>query len=69
VVAFYFSGELFQIWKQTVPAPMNIYSPLDLIVTKLALSLMLALFFGIPLIIYEAFMFVGKGLYPNEKRF
>ncbi len=69
-IAFLFSGELLQlIWKQTVPVPMTIYSPMDLILTKLSLSLMCALFFGIPIIVYEAFMFVSKGLYANEKNF
>lgn len=69
-IAFLFSGELLQmIWKQTVPVPMTVYSPMELIVTKLTLSLMCALFFGIPLVVYEGFMFVGKGLYANEKMF
>lgn len=69
-IAFLFSGELLQlIWKQTVPVPMTIYSPMELIITKLTLSLMVALFIGIPLVVYEGFMFVGKGLYANEKLF
>ncbi len=69
-IAFLFSGELLQmIWKQTVPVSMTIYSPMELIITKLSLSLMFALFFGIPLIVYEGFMFIGKGLYANEKLF
>ncbi|HEY9206570.1 MAG TPA: twin-arginine translocase subunit TatC [Candidatus Methanoperedens sp.] len=68
-IAFVYSGELFQAWKQTIPLPLNQYSPMDLIIAKLILSLMVALFLGIPLIVYEAFMFVGKGLYANEKRF
>lgn len=68
--AFLFSGELLQfIWKQLVPVPMTIYSPMELIITKLALSLIIALFIGIPLVIYEGFMFVGKGLYANERMF
>jgi sec-independent protein translocase protein TatC len=69
-IAFLFSGQLLQmIWKQTVPVPMTVYSPMELIIAKLTLSLMCALFFGIPVIMYEGFMFVGKGLYPNEKIF
>ena len=68
--AFLFSGELLQfIWKQLVPVPMTIYSPMELIITKLALSLIVALFIGIPLLVYEGFMFVGKGLYANERMF
>lgn len=69
-VTFLFSGELLKlIWEQAVPVSMTIYSPMELIITKLTLSLMCALFFGIPLLIYEAFRFVGKGLYKNEKLF
>lgn len=68
--AFLFSGELLQLtWKQLVPVPMTIYSPMELIITKLALSLIVALFIGIPLLVYEGFMFVGKGLYANERMF
>ncbi len=69
-VAFLYSGKLLQIiWKQTVPVPMTIYAPTELIITRLTLSLMVALFIGIPLMIYEGFMFVGKGLYAKEKLF
>lgn len=69
-IAFMFSGKLLQlIWGHTLPIPMTIYSPLELIITKLTLSLVCALFIGIPLVVYEAFMFVGKGLYRNEKMF
>ena len=69
-IVFIFSGELLQaIWKETVPVPMTIYSPLELIISRLTLSLLCALFIGIPIVIYEGFLFVGKGLYPNEKMF
>ncbi|VVB86320.1 Sec-independent protein translocase protein TatC [uncultured archaeon] len=69
-IAYLFSGEIFQlVWKHTVPVPPSIYSPTDLIVTRLTISLVCALFFGIPLIVYETFMFVGKGLYKHEKSF
>ncbi len=76
LIAFLFSGEMLRIiLKQTVPVsmntpvPVNIYSPTELIITKFMLSLVCALFLGIPLIVYEGFMFVGKGLYKNEKLF
>ena len=69
-IAFLFSGKLLQaIWHQTVPFPMTVYSPMELIITRMTLSLIVALFVGIPLMIYEGFMFVGKGLYPKEKHF
>ncbi len=69
-VAFFYSGRLLQIiWKQTVPVPMTVYAPMELIITRLTLSLVVALFIGIPLVVYQGFMFVGKGLYAKEKLF
>lgn len=75
-VAFMFSGDVLNfMWNQAVPGGpistlgMNIYSPMELIITKFKISLMCALFIGIPLLMYEVFMFVGKGLYENEKKF
>lgn len=70
LVVFSFSGGLLKaIWNSTVTVPMYIYSPLELITTELTFSLVVALFIGIPLMVYELFMFVGKGLYVNEKKF
>lgn len=75
-VTFMFSGDLLNfMWNQAVPGGstfalgMNIYSPMELIITKFKISLMCALFLGIPLLMYEFFMFVGTGLYENEKKF
>jgi sec-independent protein translocase protein TatC len=70
LVVFTFSGGLLKaMWDSAVPVPMYIYSPLELITTELTFSLVCALFIGIPLMMYEAFMFVGKGLYSHEKKF
>ena len=70
LIVFVYSGELLKIiWDRTIPGPMTIYSPMELIITRMVLSLMCALFVGIPLFVYEGFMFMGKGLYPNEKKF
>ncbi len=70
LVVFSFSGGLLKaMWNSTVTVPMYIYSPLELITTELTFSLVVALFIGIPLMVYELFMFVGKGLYMNEKMF
>ena len=70
LVVFTFSGGLLKMmWNSTVNVPIYIYSPLELITTELTFSLVIALFIGIPLMVYELFMFVGKGLYKNEKKF
>lgn len=69
-IVFIYSGELLKIiWNNAISVPMTIYSPMELILTRFKLSLATALFIGIPLLVYEAFMFIGKGLYPNEKMF
>ncbi len=70
LIVFVFSGELLKIiWDWTIPGPMTVYAPMELIITRMVLSLMCALFVGIPLFVYEGFMFMGKGLYPDEKKF
>jgi len=69
-IVFIYSGEVLKIiWNNAIPVPMTIYSPMELILTRFKLSLVTALFIGIPLLVYEGFMFIGKGLYPNEKMF
>jgi sec-independent protein translocase protein TatC len=68
-IAFYFSDEMLRIWIHTFPVQLNVYAPMEMLITQLSFSLTCALFLGIPLIVYEAFMFVGKGLYVHEKRF
>jgi sec-independent protein translocase protein TatC len=69
-IVFIYSGELLKIiWSNAIPVPMTIYSPMELIFTRFKLSLVTALFIGIPLLVYEAFMFIAKGLYKNEKMF
>lgn len=69
-IVFIYSGHVLKIiWNNAIPVPMTIYSPMELVVTRFKLSLVAALFIGIPLLVYEGFMFVGKGLYPREKMF
>jgi len=59
VIAYMFSGELLQVlWKHSLTISMTVYSPLELLITKLSISLVCSLFIGIPLLLYEAFMFV-----------
>jgi len=70
IITFIYSGEILKIiWNNAIPLPMTVYSPMELIFTRFKLSVVTALFIGIPLLLYEGFMFVGKGLYKNEKMF
>ena len=71
-IAYPFSGILIRmIWGDLLPhgTQMTVYAPLELIITKLMLSFVIAFAVGVPLLMYELFAFVGKGLYPGEKRF
>lgn len=69
-IVFIYSGELLKIiWNNAIPVPMTIYSPMELILARFKLSLVASLFMGIPLLVYEGFMFISKGLYKNEKMF
>lgn len=69
-IVFIYSGTILKIiWNDLIPVPMTIYSPVELILTRFKISLLAALFIGIPLIVYEGFMFIGKGLYPQEKKY
>ena len=71
-VVYPFSGTLISnIWNDLLPegTRMVVYTPLELIATRLTLSFAIAFAVGTPLIMYELLAFAGKGLYPNEKRF
>jgi sec-independent protein translocase protein TatC len=71
-IAYPFSGMLIRmIWSDLLPegTQMTVYAPLELIITKMTISFIIAFAIGIPLLMYELLAFVGKGLYPSEKRF
>ncbi len=71
IIFLYSDQILLALWKTLIPPEikMVIYSPLELILTRLILSLVLALTIGVPLAIYEAFLFTRRGLYPHEKKY
>lgn len=72
IVFTLYSKQIMEImWDDLVSQEigMTIYEPLELILTRLKLSLIFALIFVIPLAIYEAFKFMAPGLYPHEKKF
>jgi sec-independent protein translocase protein TatC len=72
LLAYPFSGTLIDIiWADLMPPDigMVVYSPLEWIITRLMLCLVIAAASAIPLFMYEAFAFMKTGLYPSEKRF
>ncbi len=54
-----------------VPPEINVITihPVEIVFTRLKVSIVLSLLVGAPLIIYETFVFMRPGLYPSERRF
>ncbi|MCL7476498.1 MAG: twin-arginine translocase subunit TatC [ANME-2 cluster archaeon] len=72
IFAFPFSGNLIEIiWNDLIPQniDMVVYTPLEWMITRLMLSLVICAAIVVPIIIYELYAFMAKGLYPSEKRF
>lgn len=71
-IVFPFSPVLLDmIWSHLVPpgVEMVVYGPWEIITARFTLSLVFALIFGVPLIIYELLIFANPGLFPGERRF
>jgi sec-independent protein translocase protein TatC len=72
IIAFPFSGDVaLWMWKHVLPpeTPVTAFSPLEWMLTRLTLSVLIGLFLGIPVLVYEVLMFSSRGLYPHEKKF
>lgn len=72
MVAFPFSGNLIgMIWADLLPPGVRlvVYTPLEWMLTRLMLSLVIALAAAVPILIYESYAFMRKGLYPGERSF
>ncbi|WNY27007.1 twin-arginine translocase subunit TatC [Methanolapillus ohkumae] len=72
-VLFYpFSGEgIAYLWNKLIPegAVMSIYSPTEYMVTRMKLSVAAAIAVFFPVLSYELYKFMCRGLYKNERRF
>jgi len=72
-VLFYpLSGDaIAYLWDQLIPKSvlMSIYSPTEYLMTRLKLSAAFAVCVFFPLLMYEVFKFMSRGLYKNERRF
>lgn len=72
VIAYPFSGEILAyLWDQFIPetVTMSIYSPTEHVMTRLKLSVAVAICLFFPLLTYEVFKFMSRGLYKNERKF
>lgn len=72
VLIFPISGTLIDIiWANLMPQDVHmiVYSPLEWMVSRLTLTLAIALIVTVPVCIYESFLFMKTGLYPVERKF
>ena len=67
-----FSGDaIFYLWHELVPesVTMSIYAPAEYLMTRMKLSIAFAICLFFPLLMYEVFKFMSRGLYKNERKF
>ncbi|MDV0444707.1 Sec-independent protein translocase protein TatC [Methanimicrococcus sp. At1] len=72
LLAYPFSGEaIAYLWARFIPESviMSIYSPTEYLMTRLKLSVAIAVCIFFPLLMYELFKFMSRGLYRNERKF
>ncbi|MFD1566191.1 twin-arginine translocase subunit TatC, partial [Halolamina litorea] len=71
------SVELIDIlWNNAIPGAPEIagrrprlYSPLELILTELKVTALAGLLVALPVFVYETYLFMRPGLYPQERRY
>ncbi|MDR5673384.1 Sec-independent protein secretion pathway component TatC [Halalkaliarchaeum sp. AArc-CO] len=60
-------------WSSHIPDPgvnrPRVYGPLEFILTKLKVAGLAGLVFGLPVFVYETYLFMRPGLYPRERRY
>lgn len=72
MAAFPFSGAIInRLWTDILPTgiDMTVYGPLEFLMARIGISIVVALLLGVPLMVYEAIAFMAPGLYPEEQRF
>jgi Sec-independent protein secretion pathway component TatC len=64
------------LWNRHIPgAPElvdrrpRVYGPLELVLTELKVATLGGLLVGLPLVVYETYLFMRPGLYPRERRY
>ncbi|MDV0447141.1 Sec-independent protein translocase protein TatCd [Methanosarcinaceae archaeon Ag5] len=72
VIFYPLSGEgIAYLWDKLIPesAVMSIYAPTEYVMTRLKLSVACAIAVFFPLLSYETYKFMYRGLYANERKF
>ncbi|MFH5799576.1 twin-arginine translocase subunit TatC [Haladaptatus sp. CMAA 1911] len=60
------------LWNQILPvqkARPRLYAPLALVMTKLKVASLAGLIIALPVMVYQTYLFMRPGLYPNERRY
>ncbi|TYL39534.1 translocase [Natronococcus pandeyae] len=67
------SQAIEHIWLNVFPEQINepprIYHPLELWLTRIKLSALLGIMVALPMFIYQCYLFMRPGLYPNERKY
>ncbi|MCU4925990.1 twin-arginine translocase subunit TatC [Halobacteria archaeon AArc-dxtr1] len=61
------------IWTDVIPnateRPPHIYHPLELWLTRIKVSALLGIMVALPMFVYQCYLFMRPGLYPNERKY
>ncbi len=62
------------IWADVFPAgvnepPPHIYHPLELWLTRIKVAALLGIMVGLPMFVYQCYLFMKPGLYPHERKY
>ncbi|WP_158058676.1 twin-arginine translocase subunit TatC [Halorussus halophilus] len=76
-IALPFSEEIINfLWYQVIPleqlgqeARPKIYHPLALVLTKLKVASLAGVIVALPFFVYQTYLFMRPGLYPNERKY
>ncbi|MGM0605091.1 MAG: twin-arginine translocase subunit TatC, partial [Halobacteriota archaeon] len=74
LIAYPYSPDVINyLWGTHIPDPTanapRIYGPLEFILTKLKVAGLAGLLVGMPVFVYETYLFMKPGLYSNERRY
>ncbi len=76
-LAVFALGDTVQIvnylWNHLIPNPAvnrpRVYAPLNILLTELKVAGLAGLVVGLPVFVYETYLFMRPGLYPKERRY
>jgi len=73
-IAFPSASDLINyLWSYHIPAPVEnrprLYGPLELVLTRLKVAGISGVIVGLPVFVYESYLFMRPGLYRTERRY